>query len=161
MAEPARAELIKFLNGPAVEVVPIAARIGLQIDAEATEKECNFVLYSTMTQKAGSSSTKKGFLHGATSMAGMLPMLGAARRVGGAVAVTAASSAMSGIAEAASTVKARDEWTFSYKLAPAGNAAAPVLESSAAGKAKADGENVISPLLRQAAEAVLTKVMTK
>jgi len=160
VAEPWRVELIKLLSGPAVEVVSMTARVGIQIEAEAKAKACAYILYSTVAQKAGTSATKRGFLHGATSMGGMVPMLGAARGVGGAVAVTAATSAMSGIAEATSLVKARDEWTFGYRLVAAGGAEA-LVEKSAVAKAKSDGEDVITPLLRQAAEAVLTQVTAK
>jgi hypothetical protein len=159
VAEPVRAELVKYLSGPTVEVVPITARIGVQIEAEAKLKECDYILYSTVTQKAGSAAAKKGFLRGATSAARMMPMMGAAHGVGGYVAAEAATSAVTGIAETSSMVKSQDEWTLNYRLiGPAGAIAA---EKTMTAKASADREDIISPLLRQTAEAVLGKVLAR
>jgi hypothetical protein len=89
----------------------------------------------------------------------MMPMMGAAHGVGGYVAAEAASSAVTGIAETSAMVKSQDEWTLGYRLInPAG---APVAEKTTTAKASADGQDIISPLLRQTAEAVLGKVLGK
>lgn len=159
VAEPVRGELIKYLSGPTVEVVPLTSRVGVQIDAEAKVKECDYILYSTVTQKANSAAAKKGFLRGATSAARVMPMMGAAHGVGGYVAAEAATSAVTGVAETTSMVKSQDEWTLSYRLI--GPAGAIVVEKTATAKASADREDIISPLLRQTAEAVLGKVLGK
>lgn len=160
LAEPIRAQMIKYLSGPAVEVVPITAMIPFQIDAEAKQKQCDFILYSTVEQKKNNASSKRGLLRGASSMANMAPMMGAARGTGGMVAATAAQSAVAGVAEAASVVKAKDEWSFGYKLVQT-ETQTPVLTNTASAKAAADGEDVITPMLLHAAQTIVTQVAKK
>lgn len=159
VAEPVRAELIQYLSGPTVEVVPLTSRINVQIEAEAKVQECAYVLYSTVTQKPGSAAAKKSFFKGATSAARMMPMMGAAHGMGGYVAAEAATSAVTGIAETSALVKNHDEWTLNYRLiGPSGALAA---EHTTTAKASHDAEDIISPMLRQTAEAVLGKVLGK
>jgi hypothetical protein len=159
VAEPVRGELLKYLSGPTLEVVPLTSRISFQIDAEAKSKECDYVLYSAVTQKPGSTAAKKGFFKGAVSAARVMPMMGAAHGAGAYVATEAASSAISGIAEASAMVKSQDEWGLTYRLiGPNGALAA---ENTTTAKASRDGEDIISPMLRKTAEAVLGKVLGK
>ena len=159
VAEPVRAEWIKYLSGPTVDVVALSARVSVQIEAEAKAKKCDFVLYSTVVQKPGAVSTKKSFLKGATSAAHMMPMMGMARGLGGMMAAQAATSAVTGIAEATSMVKSKDEWTLSYRLAGADGAT--FAENASSAQATMDREDIISPLLRRTAEEVLGKVIGK
>ena len=42
-----------YLGGPATELIPLTARIPIQIDAEAQVIGCDYVLYSSVTQKKG------------------------------------------------------------------------------------------------------------
>src|ERR1044072_4517206 len=53
VAEPVRATLTAYLGGPTTELVPLTARIPIQIDAEAQVMACDYVLYSSVTQKKG------------------------------------------------------------------------------------------------------------
>ena len=41
----------RYLGGPNIEVVTLAALLGSQVEAEAKEKGCDYVVYSAMTQK--------------------------------------------------------------------------------------------------------------
>ena len=158
VAEPVRAEMIKYLSGPAVEVLPLSSRISLQIDAESKAAQCDWVLYSTVTQKPGAVSAKKGFLKGATSAAHMMPIIGMGGGMSGMVATQAASATLTGISEATAMVKSKDEWTLGYRLV---SGSGETFENQASAKAAVDREDVISPLLRQSAEVVLKKVMGK
>src|SRR6185437_14509722 len=45
--------LIEKLKAPNVEAVPIQATVLNQIEAEAREKECDFLVYTTVTHKKG------------------------------------------------------------------------------------------------------------
>src|SRR5689334_3174225 len=58
VAEPVRATLTAYLGGPATELIPLSARIPIQIDAEAQQTGCEYVLYSSVTQKKGGSFSK-------------------------------------------------------------------------------------------------------
>src|SRR6186713_1098321 len=51
VAEPVRATLTAYLGGPATELIRLTARIPSQIDAEAQVTGCEYVLYSSVTQK--------------------------------------------------------------------------------------------------------------
>jgi hypothetical protein len=170
VSEPVRTALGTFMAGPAVELVRLDARIPVQIDAEATQKGCGYVLRSAVTQKKGGGS----FLKKMAPLAGALPMLGgvsgsmgsmvAAQAVSSAASAAAAQSmqeeamaAMTGAQQ--SNVKSGDTITVEYALSAAGNAT-PVQQGKLQQKAKQDGEDLISPLLEQVATAVVTKVAT-
>ncbi len=158
VAEPLRSAMIQYLGGPALEVVPIAAMLPTQIDAEMKQKECDYVLYSSISQKMNGGSF--GMLQKAMPFASMIPMVGMAGGMAGAVAGTAAGAAMSGAAGMTGSIKAKSEVTLEYRLLAAGSSA-PVLANSMKAKAKQDGEDIVTPLIEQAAGAILAKVQEK
>src|SRR5262245_25619430 len=51
IAEPVRTSLTSYLSGPATEIVPLSARVPIQIDAEAEQSNCEYVLYTSVVQK--------------------------------------------------------------------------------------------------------------
>jgi hypothetical protein len=156
--ESLRLLISQYLNSPRIEVVPITALLESQIEAEAKEKTCDYVIYSSMIQKKGGGM---GFLKGASSMMSMIPMAGAATGAAGAIAATAAASAAaSGAASMAGQVKAKNDVTFEYHMFAPGNAT-PVLENKTTAKAKTDGEDVITPLVESAATSIVAKVIPK
>ena len=57
-------------------------------------------------------------------------------------------------------IKSKDDVTVQYQLVATGQSAA-VLQNTLQGKAKSDGEDVLTPLLQQQANAVLTQVIKK
>jgi hypothetical protein len=150
----------KYLAGPNLEVVPLVAQLPIQADAEAAQKDCAFVLYSTLTAQQKSSSGFGGFLKGASQMANMVPMIGVAHGAGGAIAGAAAGTVLSGAGGMASSVKAKSEVALDYKLFATGNAT-PVLADTPKAKAKSDGDDVITPLVVQASTAILADVLKK
>jgi hypothetical protein len=148
----------QYLNSPRIEVVPITALLESQVEAEAKEKTCDYIIYSSMIQKK---SGGMGFLKGASSMMSMIPMAGAATGAAGAIAATAAASAAaSGAASMSSNVKAKNDVTFEYHMLAPGNTT-PVLENKTTAKAKTDGEDVITPLVEAAATSIVAKVIPK
>ena len=152
VAEPIRSTIMQYLSGPSLEVIPLAAMLSSQIDAEAKAKDCDYVLYSAISQK-----TKGGamsFLKKAGPLTSMIPMVGMAGSMTGAMAGAAAGTAASSVA---GTVKAKSEVTFGYQLAVPGNTTA-VLANTEKAKAKQDGEDVITPLIEQAATAIVAQV---
>ena len=170
VSEPVRTTLGTYMAGPAGQRVRLDARIAVQIDAEATQKGCGYVLRSSVTQKKGGGS----FLKKMAPLAGALPMLGgvsgsmgsvmAAQAVSSAASAAAAQSmqeeamaAMTGAQQ--SNVKSGDTIIVEYALTATGNAA-PLQQGKLQQKAKQDGEDLISPLLEQVATAVVTKVAT-
>jgi len=172
VAEPVRATLTAYLGGPATELIPLSARIPIQIDAESQVIGCEYVLYSSVTQKKGGGLGKM-FAAAApiASMAGGMAGMGGnyATMMGAQVVASAATSAaaqsaqqeaMEALGGAAKTnIKKGDQITLEYKLMKAG-VAEPVAVQSAVAKAKENGEDLVSPLIEQVATQVLTAITT-
>ena len=170
VAEPVRATLSAYLSGPATELVPLTARIPMQIDAEAGQLGCAFVLYSAVTQKKGGGFSK--LLGAASPLAQVMPAMAGmggsynaimATQVVATAATTAAAKsaqeqAMEALGGAAkSNIKKGDQITLEYRLVRPGDEKA-VATASVVGKAKENGEDLVSPLIEQAATAVLTAI---
>jgi hypothetical protein len=171
VSEPVRATLGTYMAGPAVQLVSLESRIQIQIDAEAAQKSCSYVLQSSVTQKKGKSGG--GLFKKLAPFASALPMVGAA---GGSMNTAIATQAVAATAQNAaaqsmqedymaamtgaqqSNVKAGDVLTVEYQLSKPGDAAAKAEKFEA--KAKSDGEDVLGPLLERVATAVLTTVTT-
>lgn len=168
---PIRNVIIQMMSGPAVEVAALDSQIPVQVTAEAQQKQCDYVLYSSVTVKHGGGGFGK-FMKMAGPMASMVPMAGMAGGMGGAVAAQAAGAAASAAAQAAQQdamrqlsgfngqIKQKDDVTVGYQLFPTGQTT-PRVSNSLQAKAKSDGEDVLSPLLTQTATAVLTEVSKK
>lgn len=154
--EGVRSALAKYVAGPKVEMVLLSAVLPVNVDPEAKEKQCDFVLYASVSQKTGGHGGF-GFMKGASTASSFIPMMGAARGVGGAIAMASASTVISGLTSATSQVKAKAEVTLNYKLVKVGTDS-PILSDSLKAKASEDSQDVISPLLQQAATAVLAQV---
>jgi hypothetical protein len=76
------------------------------------------------------------------------------------VAMTAQQQAMNQLAGFNGQIKSKDDVTVEYQIFPTGQTQAK-LESSLKGKAKSDGEDVLTPLIQQAANSILTEVTKK
>ena len=83
-----------------------------------------------------------------------------AQTVGMAASQMAQQQAMSQLAGFNGQIKSKDDVTVQYQLVATGQTS-PVLQNTLQGKAKSDGEEVLTPLLQQAATAVLGHVGKK
>ncbi|HEY1261965.1 MAG TPA: hypothetical protein VGF06_00490 [Terriglobales bacterium] len=168
---PIRNAIIYIMNGPAVEIVALDARIPIQLQAEAQQKQCDYILLSGVTVKH-SGGGFGSFMKKAGPMSSMIPMAGMAGGMTGAMAGQAAAAAAQMAAQSAQEqamnqlagfngqIKSKDDVTIEYHLYPTGQDKAR-LENTLKGKAKTDGEDVLSPLIQQAATTVLTEVTKK
>ncbi|MBA3514164.1 MAG: hypothetical protein H0T77_07315 [Pyrinomonadaceae bacterium] len=86
----------------------------------------------------------------AGSAAGHIPVNTRGEAAARSVAVTGIHTS----ANIAGSIKARDELSLEYKL-EAADGARPGVANTAKGKAKLDGEDVLTPLIQKAAEAVV------
>jgi hypothetical protein len=173
---PIRNAMVLLMNGPAVEIAALDSRVPMQLQAEAQQKQCDYILFSSVAVKHPQSSGFGKFAKMAAPMAQMTPMGAMAHGMGGAMAASAASAAASAAAQAAQQnamnqvmsqlsgfngqIKSKDNVTVQYQLAQTG-ATAPLLQNELQGKAKSDGEDVLTPLLQQTANTVLTQVSAK
>lgn len=178
VAEPVRQSLTTFLSGPATELIPLQARIPIQVDAEAQQLGCEYVLSTAVTQKKSKKGGGFGSMMGALGpLAGALPGLGGfgggtggmiAAQAAGAAAAAAQSAAMQDMQQQAmqqisgatqSNIKKGDQLTLEYTLTEIGQAQ-PLAVKSAVAKATDDGMDILSPLIEQAAIQVLTVINT-
>jgi hypothetical protein len=122
-------------------------------DKEARLKKCDYVFSSkVMRKKGGGGFGGLGGLGMLAGAAGMISGVGLAGAIAGAAASTAVTAAsMSG------GFKSKDEITYEYSLrTPDGSFLIPVTTSKQ--KAKKNGDDVLTPQIAAAANAVLAKV---
>jgi hypothetical protein len=148
-----RTLLTKYLTGPKIEIVSIEAMTPAMVEAEAKEKECDYVLYATLTQQV---HKKGGFgvLKGARAMSGVVPVVGMSGRTGAVVAQAAAQTAIGVASEMSANVKAKSEVSFEYRLTAPGEGS-PAASNTEKVKAETDGQDVITPMVERMAAAVV------
>jgi hypothetical protein len=152
LAEAVRSTLASYLTGPTVEVVRLEALLPQQAEAEAREKGCDLVLYASASHKKGGGGGLGGFLKKAAPIADDLVPYGddAAEHA----ASQAATETLYTAADAAGSVKAKDELTIEFRVQGLAPGAAPLAKTVKA-KAKADGDDLVSRLAEQVASEVL------
>ena len=58
---PIRNSLVLIMGGPAVEVIGLDSHLPIQLQAEAQQKECDFILYSAVEVKHGNAGGLAGY----------------------------------------------------------------------------------------------------
>ena len=145
----------EYLKGTKVELVPLDAKLASTIETEAREKQCDFVLYAQIShKKGGGGGFGKMFSQIAPMMTSVVPGAGG---MGGAIAGSVASTAINTAASATSNVKKKDELTLDIKVNSTGGGAAALARQFKA-KAQSEGEDIISPMIEQAAQAIIDAV---
>ncbi|CAN5363974.1 hypothetical protein BH10ACI3_BH10ACI3_04120 [soil metagenome] len=157
-----RNSLVKYLSGPAAEIIPLDAMVAIQQQAEAAEKDCGFYLVVSMMQKKkGGGEGIGGFLKTGAVAAPLLNDIGSGKLAQTVTSTANRSSAkLSTAGDLALTIKAKDEVTLEYGLinVETGNTAATGKIKAKAGK---DGEDILSPMLEQSVNAVLKAALKK
>jgi hypothetical protein len=165
---PIRNAIIYMMNGPAVEIAALDARIPIQLQAEAQQRQCDYILLSSVTVKHGGGGFSK-FMKAGNMAASMNPMvmmtksvsaMAASQAASQAAAMTSQQQAVNQLSSFNGQIKSKDDVTVDYQLYPTGQGQ-PKLQNSIKGKAKSDGEDVLTPLIQQAATTILTDVTKK
>lgn len=149
-SEPVRNSLMNQVNQlskSTVEVVALGSTVPGQIEAEARQKECDYILHTRVTQKQGGMG---GFLKKASPIISSMPVGG----VGSSTASVVTTAAVFTAADLASNIKAKDEITLEYRLMDSSNTQ-PKATNKLKSKAKSDGDDVLTPLIQQVATAVI------
>lgn len=144
--------LMQYLKTPNVEVIALEARLASVIDSEAKEKECDYVLFVNASHKKGGGGGFGMFskvIAPAVGATGIGHTGSTAGNIAGQVATRAIVSAGS----ASESIKSKDEITLDVKMQQPGGASA--LAKQYKKKASSNGEDIISPLVEQVAEAVV------
>lgn len=166
---PIRNAEVVLMSGPAVEIAALDSHVPMQLQAEAQQKQCDYILFSNVEVKHSSGGGFGRFMKMAGPMASVVPMVGMAGGMGGAVAAQAAGTAasvasqqaqqqaMSQLAGLNGQIKSKDDVSMEYQLVATGTTS-PLAQNTLKGKAKSNGEDVLTPLLAQAATEVLNKI---
>lgn len=142
-----------FLTGPSLRAQPLTARLASQVHEEAQQAGCPYLLLATLEHKRGggglvgrmaTSAAQQGVWEAGVGSAS------AAGRIAGQAAYGAASQAASTYA---ASVHNKDEVTLAYRLEQGDGKA--LLDKSDKRKAKADSEDLLTPMVQQAAEAIV------
>jgi hypothetical protein len=142
----------EYLKGTKIELVALEAKLAAAVDAEAAEKQCDFVLYATVSHKKGGGG---GFGFG--KMIGQVVGQTGIGHTGSTVGNIAGQMATTAIVSAgnmSANVKSKDEITLDINLKQTSGANALVKQFKA--KAKSNGEDIISPIVEQAATAIVS-----
>lgn len=149
--------LTEFLTGPTLGVQPLSSRLTSQVRTEAHQANCRYLLLTTVKQQHKSGSHILGRAAGEAVQAGAWRAVSSIGSTAGGIAASAASRAASGaVWDMASGVRAKDELSLTYRLEGAGGEV--LAEKTAKRKAGSDGEDLLTPLAQQAAEAVAAAV---
>jgi hypothetical protein len=156
----ARELLMTHLTDPSLKIVPLEARLRAPAIEEARKAECGRVLMMTLKLKTGGGGLKDftgRVAEGAGNWAAWsIPGGNAA----GAAARGAAFAGAAAVASLASATRAKDELRVDYEIAGTGEAAKGSPQSERV-KASADGEDLLTPLMRRVAERVHASVATQ
>ena len=147
--------LTSFLKMPNLEVVTIDSRLASALEAEAKEKECDFVINVTASHKKGGGGFGKMFgsaLGSAIARTGIGHTGSTVGNIAGQVATQALISATS----VSSNIKSKDEVTLDVNVSRLGGGTA--LSKQLKAKARSDGDDLISQVVEQAAEAIASSI---
>jgi hypothetical protein len=145
----------EYLKGTKIEVVQLEAKLSSAVESEAKEKECDYILNASVSHKKGGGGF--GMLGSMVAQSVSSVGYGTGNRVGSVVGQVAAHSIITASAMSAN-VKSKDEITLDVKMNAPGNSAA-VLTKQAKAKAKSNGEDIITPVVEQIAQAIFNTVV--
>jgi len=142
-----------YLTGPTLGVKQLTARLPSQALEEAKQASCRVVLFSSMKLERHQGNGALGRIVGGAVQSGASEIRGTATSAAARVAANAAASAAYEAARGLATnVKSKDELTLDYHLDTIdGKSLAKKTEK---GKASSDGQDLLTPLVEHAAEAV-------
>ena len=136
LANAVQTTLTEKLKAPNVEAVSIQATALKEIEAEARQKECDYLVYTTISHKKGGGGF--GSMIGGTAAS----IAGSTIGYGSTAAAVAANTATSVVV---ADIKAKDELTVDVRLEKPG-AGYPAFSKPFKGKAKSAGEDIITPV---------------
>ncbi len=159
VSDAVRESLTSFLTGPSIGVSALSARLEAQAREEAANAGCRFVLFTVAKHQRKQGGG--GFMNRAAAGAVQQGAWRASSEIGGSGVGRVATDAVAGAAGAAASdlaynTRSKDEMSLAYRLETADRKV--LLEKSAKRKASSDGEDLMTPLAQQTAEAVAAAV---
>jgi hypothetical protein len=146
-ADAIRNMLGEYLRGPTIEVALLSARLPSQFEQEALQAECDYTLSASVMHRRGGDVAALGkVLENFGGYGGYVP-------AGDAVQSMIVNGAIQTAADFATTTRAKDVLQLEYQLDTPG-ASKPLVRKVVKVRASADGEDLLTPLVEKAAEAV-------
>jgi len=146
-----------FLTGPSLRAVPLEARLVTQAVEEARLKNCNQILVTSVARKRGGNGLGRALGQAAGTAAWYVPGVGGTAGMVTRGAVIAGAQAVSSLAE---STKAKDELRLDYRISSL-DAAASAKPETLKAKAASDGEDLLTPLVEKASQAIASQVVKK
>jgi len=149
-----RNSLPAYLKGTKVEIVDLEAKLASAQADEAKQKECDFIMTATASHKKGGGGFGFGKAFGSVvAQTGIGHTGSTIGNIAGQVATTTIVSAT----QVTGNVKSKDEMTLDIQIRSIAGNSTPLTRSFKA-KAKSDGDDLISAILEQAAQAIVDSV---
>jgi hypothetical protein len=145
-----------YLQGPSTKIVALEAKLLSQASDEAKAKGCEPILVLKVTRKAGGHALVNALGRSASYASWRIP---GGSSTAGSMARAGAAGGIDALGSAAQSVRAKDEVTLEYSLQSSSGAVdfGPRTEHQ---KAKADGEDLLTPVVARAAEALVARLKT-
>jgi hypothetical protein len=144
----------EYLKSPDVELIVIEAKLPSAIEAEAKEKAVDYLIFATVSHKKGGGGFGGMFGAVAPVLGQVAPMAGIGGSVAGAVAGQVAATVVITAASMSQNVKAKDSVELNISMQKAIDKSA-VFTKQLKAKAKSNGEDIITPLIEQSAQAII------
>jgi hypothetical protein len=150
---------VSYLTGPSLRAIALEARLASQAMEEARQKDCGNVLLTSIERKRNDGSGWGRALGRAAGTAAWygVPYGGTAATAAARGAAVAGAHAISTMAE---TTRAKDEVTLEFRVGTP-DAALRATPRSQKAKAKSDGEDLLTPLVEKASEAIAAAVLKR
>jgi hypothetical protein len=150
---------VSYLTGPSLRAITLDARLASQAIEEARQKDCGNVLVTSIERKRNDGSGWGRALGRAAGTAAWygVPYGGTAATAAARGAAVAGAHAISTLAE---TTKAKDEMTLEYRFGTL-DAALRATPKTEKAKAKSDGEDLLTPLVEKASEAIAAAILKR
>jgi hypothetical protein len=153
-ADAARETFSNYLSGPSLKTSPLQARLEAQVREEAKLAGCPFLLLTTIKheQKQQGSGVLGRVAAGVVQQGASEVVRGSGSTAGRIVGNAARGAATEAASNYASTVRNKDVITLGFKLETADGKV--LIEGRDKRASKADGEDLLSPLVESAAERI-------
>ena len=153
-ADATREIFTSFLAGPSLKTSPLQARLDAQVREEAKLAGCPFLLLTNIKheQKQQGSGVLGRVAAGVVQQGASEVVRGSGSTAGRIVGNAARGAASEAASNYASTVRNKDEMTLVFKLESSDGKV--LVEGRDKRTSKADGEDLLSPLVERAAERI-------
>ncbi|MEO6058249.1 MAG: hypothetical protein ABIQ49_15605 [Gemmatimonadales bacterium] len=152
-----RESFTSFLTGPTLGVTPLQARLESQVRQEAKLTGCAYLLLSTIKHQRKTGGGLLGRAAGGAAEQGAWSVgAGAGSQVGRVAAAAAVGAARTATWDYSHNFRTKDELTLEWRLE--GPDGAEVTKGKEKKKAGSDGEDLLTPLVQHASEAIAAAV---